>query len=821
MTVEFSIAEQVFRELVEEFSIITLDANEAQTRFSFIDRLLVDSLGWSRDHIKVEVYESGERSDYECGVPRQLIVEAKKASSSFSFPPRSSNSANKLKLLSLMAFNESTKSAIEQVYKYCQDRGVPVAAICNGPQIIFFLASRLDGSAPLEGYAFVYDSFDAMKKGFNTIYEALSPDGIREKRLSMMLGVTNGGALPPKLSASCINYFEFKYSSNFQENLRNASSLVIEDIGRTAEVEKDFLAECYCESGPLSQYSLVGKNILTTRYSSLFSSKEVSSRIEEVNPRGSSLKLSEKVVAEAIGRRPIVLLGDVGVGKTSFIKNLIQITAKHEFGNALFIYFDLGSRGALASSTRSALLKQLETTLKNDYKVNIFEQNLLEKIYKEELSDFDSGFVGQLREKQPEVFSQKRIEFLEKLVSDRENHLKQCLDASAKERKSQVIFVIDNADQRKLSVQQDAFLIANELASTWNALVFLSLRPQTFHASKRSGAISAYPPKVFVIPPPKLEDAIERRLLFAAKIAEGRLPVAKIKDLSMHIESLAILIRVLQYSLRNNAELYEFIVNVSGGNVRVAIELISKFLGNPNVESEKIIKNFNEDGRYIIPLHEFAKGGLLGDYAYYQEDSSYAYNVFNVIFSDKREHFLSLLLLGYLGWDGANARQTDGFVGLNSIFEEAQTHGFNIEQTTAHLRKLTRKKLIEATERRLLDDEDGSGSVDLPESFRLTPLGAYHLKRWAYEFSYLEAMSFDTPIFSSDVYGTLARDVNLQTLTARYTRAATFKDYLGEIWKSFTIRPYFDWLQFQAYGNKSFERVTRRIIDLGFKIPQI
>ncbi|MYM30335.1 hypothetical protein GTP58_18550 [Duganella sp. CY15W] len=821
MTIEFSLAEQVFRELVDEFAAIILDANEAQTRFAFIDRLLVESLGWPREHIKVEVYEGGDRSDYECGAPRQMIVEAKKASSSFSFPPRASNFANKLKLLSLMAFNDSTKSAIEQVYKYCQDRGVPVAAICNGPQIIFFLASRLDGTAPLDGHAFVYDSFDAMKKGFNTIYEALSPEGIREKRLSIMLGATNGGALPPKLSVACLNYFEYKHSSNFQENLRNASSLVIEDIGKTAEVEKDFLAECYCESGPLSQYSLVGKNILSTRYSSLFSSKESGSRIEEVNPRGPTKKLSEKVIAEAIGRRPIVLLGDVGVGKTSFLKNLIQITAKREFGNAIFIYFDLGSQGALATSTRSALLKEIEKTLKNTYNVNIFEKSLVEKIYKDQLTDFDEGFIGEIKYSQPEVFSKKRIDFLEKLVADRENHLKNCLSVLSSQKHAQVIIVIDNADQRKLSVQQDSFLIANELASNWNALVFLSLRPQTFHASKRSGAISAYPQKVFVIPPPKLEDAIEKRLIFAAKIADGRLPVAKIKDLSMHIESLAILIKVLQSSLRINNDLYEFIVNVSGGNVRVAIELISKFIGNPNVESEKIIKTINEGGKYVIPLHEFAKGGLLGDYAYFQEESSYAHNIFGVIFADKREHFLSSFLLGYLGWDGAIARQTDGFVGLAAILEEGQCNGFSTEQTSAHLRKLTRKKLVETTERKLLDDEDSVGSAELPESFRLTPLGAYHLKRWAYDFSYLEAMSFDTPIFSVEVYTSLAQQVNNLTLTARYIRAVTFKNYLGEIWKGFAIRPYFDWKQFQTYGDKSFDRVKRRIIDLGLPIPNI
>ncbi|HEP6274172.1 P-loop NTPase fold protein [Burkholderia vietnamiensis] len=814
MTIEFSVGQKALQSLIEEFSVQGELSNEAQTRFSFIDRLLVDVLGWPRSGVAVEVYEDGERSDYECGKPRQLIVEAKRADRSFSIPPRGKKASTKIKLRSLIEFNEATKSGIEQVQKYCSDRGVPAAALCNGPQLIVFLATRLDGKSVMDGDAFVFDSYESMLSNFATIYECLSPAGIEEKRLVYLLGGESAGSLPPKLSALCLNYFAYKYSSEFQENVKNASSIVIEDVGRTSEFEHDFLKECYCESGPLTQYSLLSKNILSTRYSALFSSTDRGSVVEEVNPKKQGDKLREKVLAEALARRPIVLLGDVGVGKTSFIKNLIQVDASSQFERAIFIYFDLGSQGALSSSVRDALLTQIENTLRADHGINLQDLKLLEKVYKSELADFDGGYYSLLKDSNLALFLEKRVEHIRGLVHNRAEHLRKVLSEISREKRCQIIIVIDNSDQRDISVQQDAFVIAHELASTWDALVFLSLRPQTFHASKRSGTVSAYPPKIFVISPPKLEDVIEKRLAFALKIAQGRLPF-KARDLSMHVESLAILIKALQKSLRDNPELYEFIINVSSGNVRVAIELITKFIGNPNVNSELIVQIFSEVGEYRIPLHEFAKGGLLGDYAYYQEDASYAYNVFGATYADKREHFLSLVLLGYLSWEGAYRKQPDGFVGIEALQGELQSIGFTIDQIQTHLQKLARKKLVETTERRLLETTADIHEQGMPEAFRLTMLGAYHLKKWAYDFSFLEAMSFDTPVFDETTRGALAEHVNEQSLFARHQRATTFREYLDTVWEGVKPQAYFDWMELRKTGNPSFDRVRKRLSDQG------
>ncbi|WP_214672109.1 hypothetical protein, partial [Escherichia coli] len=62
-----------------------------------------------------------------------------------------------------------------------------------------------------------------------------------------------------------------------------------------------------------------------------------------------------------------------------------------------------------------------------------------------------------------------------------------------------MMIVLDNADQRTFETQQEAFLVAQELASNRTMLIFVALRPSTFYASKLSGALSGYKNEVLSI----------------------------------------------------------------------------------------------------------------------------------------------------------------------------------------------------------------------------------------------------------------------------------------------------------------------------------
>ena len=81
-------------------------------------------------------------------------------------------------------------------------------------------------------------------------------------------------------------------------------------------------------SGALSQYAAVSRGILQTRYSAALG-EALEVRLEPARSRKRiSKNLGADVSVVAASRRPIILLGDVGVGKTMFLRHLIRIDAK-------------------------------------------------------------------------------------------------------------------------------------------------------------------------------------------------------------------------------------------------------------------------------------------------------------------------------------------------------------------------------------------------------------------------------------------------------------------------------------------------------------
>jgi hypothetical protein len=275
---------------------------------------------------------------------------------------------------------------------------------------------------------------------------------------------------------------------------------------------------------------------------------------------------------------------------------------------------------------------------------------------------------------------------------------------------------------------------------------------------------------------------------------------------------MATFLRALLHSLERNRDLGEILSNITGGNIRAIVEYVRSFIGCPNVEAEKIVTEYSRGGHYVIPIHEFSKAAILGDYANYNPSSSLAMNIFDVRTPDRREHLLALLILAFLLSDTPK-KDRDGFFLTSAINDEIQAQGFLPEQVAGALRALTNKRLIETTQR-ITFEEDLTGLVGaMPEGFRVTSIGAYHLQRWAGTFAYLDAMLFDTPIFDPDI-----RDqINDNTLGSfdiahRHNRALLFRNYLSYTWEQAGLRvPYFDWPEIVRYGQREFDAVGRAV----------
>uniref|UniRef100_UPI00261AB484 hypothetical protein n=1 Tax=uncultured Rhizobium sp. TaxID=155567 RepID=UPI00261AB484 len=207
---------------------------------------------------------------------------------------------------------------------------------------------------------------------------------------------------------------------------------------------------------------------------------------------------------------------------------------------------------------------------------------------------------------------------------------------------------------------------------------------------------------------------------------------------------------------------------------------------------------------YVIPIHEFSKAAILGEYSHYVSETSLAMNVFDVQTADRKEHFLCIMILTYLLSSGVR-KDRDGFVNTNNIVQEMQRWGFVPDQTENGLRKLTNKRLIETTER-ITFEEDLLGLVgEVPNGFRPTSIGVYHVRRWIGRFSYLDAMVFDTPIFDEQVREFISSKLGSFDISDRYERTVAFRDYLSASWEASSLRPeYFDWKESVREGMRDF-----------------
>jgi GTPase SAR1 family protein len=744
--------------------------NEATTRLHLIDTLFLDCLAWTRPDIVAEESQSGQYADYTFIAPRRiLIVEAKREGEDFEVPVGIDRLEYSLR--TLLRDNQSLKSAIEQVANYCQRRGVPLGAVCNGHQVVVFIATRNDGISPLEGRCLVFPSIDFMLEHFIDLWQNLSKPGIEEGVLLKRLFAGKITEVPPKPSASFAEYPGIKKRNLFQTDLQIVSELILEDITRSRDLESSFLEECYCHSGAFSQHSLVSKTILAARYSALFDSESPGpTTVPATDKEG----ISEEMLADSMSLRPVLIIGDVGVGKTTFIRYLLKVDAVDLFDKAIALYIDLGSQATITHDLRTFIIEEIFTQLRTEFKVDVEERNFVRGVYHFDLQRFSRGIYSDLRETDVDLYRKKEIEFLENKINLRENHLKKSLDHLSKGRKEQIVIFLDNVDQREYEAQQEAFLISQEMAEHWPATVFVTLRPATFHRSQRHGALSGYHPKAFTVSPPRIDKVLKKRLGFALKITNGNIPIKTLQDdLKINLIKLDVIIRVFLETIEQREELIEFIDNICSGNVRVALDLVKNFFGSGHIDTKKIVEAYKTSGSYWIPIHEFLRAVIFGDYENYDPSRSIIANLFDVSYFDSKEHFLLPILLTTLDKAKKNTAY-EGFMETTRVYERLQGFGFTPEQIDAAIIRAHRYNLIETRARRI----PHAGSR-MSSAFRITASGVYHVRRLCGYFSYMDAICVDTPIFD-EFPGAAIHEA--QSIDKRLDRAEVFLEYLDQQW---------------------------------------
>ncbi len=777
------------------------DRNEATTRLHLINGLFLDCLGWTNSDVEAEEHESGERTDYVFSAPRRvLIVEAKREGKYFELPVGQSDKIE-FAIAGLCKDYPDLKEAITQVANYCQHRGAPFGAVCNGHQIVAFVASREDGESPFDGKAIVFESLEQMSMHFIELWNVLSKPAVEEKKLRVRLVGDRIVRLPPKLSKGIGDYPGVKRRNVFQVDLKILSELVLEDVTKAPELEARFLRDCYCQSGALSQNSKLAKEVLRARYAGVLKGTSDEPVLDSATMKKG---INPNLLADSVSRRPVLLVGDVGVGKSIFMRNLIKVEARNLLKNHIVLNVDLGSQAALAMDLKTAILNIIEGQLLDDYGIDIYQGKFVRNVYRNEMLRFKKGIYEELAKTDPSAFKGKEVAFLEKKIQGRDQHIRKSIESIRADRGMEVLFVLDNVDQRTDErVQEQAFLIAQEIAGNWEAMVFVALRPETFHRSLRRGSISGYHPKAFSIAPPRIDRVLQKRLEFANLVTTGKIPITHLTSASIKLEALNVIITSFLQSMQRSNELVDFLDNITGGNVRLALDLVRDFFGSGHVDTHKIIEIYKGEKRYFIPLHEFLRSVIYGEAEYYDPTKSCIANVFDISTRDPKEHFLVPIMVEFVNSD-AREHDTHGFTELSRVYDRLQELGFSAEQIDRAVVKSCRDKLLESASRTIPYEEESAGKL-----LRATSVGLYHVEELPSMFSYVDAIVVDTPILEKEPREGLH---NVDSIDDRLERAKIFRKYLDGQWESFEDRSTeFDWVRISKRLQENIAHVQKVI----------
>ncbi|SET18458.1 P-loop NTPase family protein [Nonomuraea wenchangensis] len=777
------------------------DMNEATTRLALIDRILLDCLGWVPEAIVCEEHQSGDYLDYVLGNPERLaVVEAKREGKHFEIPVGS----EKDRELSLASFTEQSpinKAAIDQVLGYSLQGGIPVAILCNGHQVVIFLGSRQDGIPPMQGKAVLFHSLSDMADNFSELWDLVSRPALAAGTVRRKLARRSQLPPPPeRLSSRLPGYPGFRQRSELETDVKILAELFLLDLIQEEEVSDDFLRECYCTSGALSQYAMVSKEILRTRYAAATERAHIepvsSKRTAKPQKRGEKdRRLSGDLLASALTRRPLILLGDVGVGKTIFLKHFLRVDAADLLENASIFYIDFLRESALLDDVRQLIVNTIESTLENELGIEIKEANFVRAVYNKEINKFKKGIDGSLEKTDPPRFAALEREMLIALLANELEHVRRSLEHIRATRGIEFVLILDNIDHHEDAFQERVFVIGQSFSETWPVSVFMSLRPDTFYASKKSGSLTAYQPRIFAVEPPRTDQVILKRLRFALHqlATTGRVESFP-KGLAIDSDSLSAYLEMMIEAFEFNSRLKELVDNLSSGNIRQALDFVTTFVGSGYVSTARILEVHRKGGLYILPIHEFMRSILYGEYEFYDPRSSPVANLLDITTNDGREHFLLPILLAACQVRGESAPQ--GFLEEASLFKHVQELGYAPEQIDAQIERALSRKLLQSS------SQDKS-----LRALRITASGGYMYKRMLTFFTYLDAIVIDTPIVDPSVRQKITVVSSIQD---RLQRGEVFRKYLDDQWSIEQSATTFSWADVSAALRRDMDEAAER-----------
>jgi len=739
--------------------------SEAQTRFDIIDRIIKEILQWEHGQISVEPHTTGKRNGFIDYIlvsgDTRIIIEAKKIGASFPTPTK----RKKLKLTGTILGSGEIKEALNQAEAYARNLSAEIVMVTNGKCWCFYPLNFDKRDSVHATLLFPFDNPDDGELLFN-LFCAYNVENESLKSIGIDTDIILNNRLNLVVDNGDYRVGRNSIADHIMVAVDNA--IMAEGLLKDQEV----LRNCYVFSDSRVKFDSTLQMHLSQYKPALVEPAKKIKRGRKNDALSNQLKLNYSNANSPV----TLIIGSVGSGKTTYLKHFELVKGKDLLREqkAHWIYIDLEKLGKDGNPRRFIYSALNDYLLKdNPHNPTDFE-TVIRPAYEEEISALARGPYALLA-KNAEKWEEKIIELIDRDYQDVEPYVEKVYRYISAQ--NLCVIVIDNVDlYEDDNLETTVFSETISISKKIGCSTIVSIRDTTFVKHKNTSIFNAYELKKFWINPPSFKEVLSKRLTYSKHLLKDtKASIETYSGKRINVPDLSLFFSIVQKSVLNekNGRHFEYL---SDRNPRKGILLIKNFLSSGHIQADRAINNYLVgEADFIFPFHEIFKGSMLGQWKYYKESRSEAFNLFESGIGPKSLQLIRLYTIRLLH-DRAKIGSQE--VLLSEIATTISPLGISIDGIKDVMESLRANSLVHS-------NNEHSDS----RSYHITLCGGYYWRHLSRTIVYAETILYDTNILDQKLFEELS-EITLEIencrdfiarMKIRKTRMELFTKYLSQI----------------------------------------
>lgn len=507
-------------------------------------------------------------------------------------------------------------------------------------------------------------------------------------------------------------------------------------------------------------------------------------------------KISKRIDDKVESYSLILLIGNVGSGKTTFIRyfkrKFLEEKQSELAQKCDWIFLNMNSAPINNSEIYDWIKQDIITQLKNNHKCTDFLSiDTIKKIFRKEVREFENG-LGQLLKNNESEYNSKLYGILSSSMNNNNTLLISLLQYFKESAGTFPIIVLDNCDKRNKEEQLLMFQVAEWLRNTFKCLVILPMRDSTYDQYRNEPPLdTVVKDLVFRIDPPDLLKVLQSRLDYIIRntIQEDRTYTLD-NGVSVDIGNYELIeyFKCILMAIRQNSMTLDIFYRLSDRNTRYGIQIFEDFCKSGHINSSDFLMMRTVGKEYVLPSHKFLNALLRKNRKYYNGEESNFINLFGSDYHDDLPD--PFVRIDILKWLQVKSQQIDKdkeklFV-VSDIIKDLQLIGHKDTIIYRELNYMIKKGLI-LCETLLL-----KATVD--DRVRITLTGRLHLSLLT-NMTYIAACAENINFRNTDVMMRISRRLALPQYLSKISVYLNAKD---------AIEYLIDYRQFFLQGQHSF-----------------